>query len=241
MKGRIKMWNRAIFKANAKIPLRQTYWTAFLVSLVALILAGVSNSATNTNNFNALNFSNETIINVTSKIIVFAGTIFSAVYIAFISNILSLGEKKFYMENRKCPTKFSALFDGFRCAYLQKVIVLFMRNLFIALWSILLFVPGVIAYYRYWTVEYLLNENPNLNWQHAIDMSKRMTDGRKTDLFVLDLSFIGWVLLTVFTCGLGVFFLNPYISATKVEAYEFLKQESLQMGKISPEEFQSNM
>ena len=75
-------------------------------------------------------------------------------------------------------------------------------NLFIALWTLLLIVPGIIKSYEYRMVPYILAENPGMNRKEAFAISKRMMTGKKWATFVLDLSFFGWIFLSIFTCGI---------------------------------------
>ena len=84
--------------------------------------------------------------------------------------------------------------------------------------------PGVIKAYEYSMIPYLLAENPNLSASQAFSLSKQMTTGQKMDLFVLDLSFLGWIILGALCCGIGLLFVQPYPEATKTEVYLILKQ-----------------
>ena len=82
-------------------------------------------------------------------------------------------------------------------------------------------------------VPYILAENPGMNHKDAFAISKKMMDGRKMDAFILDLSFIGWHILAIFTLGiLEIFYVNPYIQATKAELYAFNKAMAYQEGFI---------
>lgn len=73
-------------------------------------------------------------------------------------------------------------------------------------------------------VTYILAENPDINYKDALDQSKAMMDGHKMDTFVLDLSFIGWALLSTITMGIvGIFYVNPYVALTGGELYLTLK------------------
>ena len=95
----------------------------------------------------------------------------------------------------------------------------------IMLWLLLLVVPGIIKAYEYSMIPYLLAENPNLSASEAFSLSKQMTTGQKMDLFVLDLSFLGWIILGAICCGIGLLFVQPYPEATKAEVYLILKQK----------------
>ena len=101
---------------------------------------------------------------------------------------------------------------------------MFMVNLFIALWSLLLIVPGIVKAYSYRMVPFLVAERPEIDYKEALDTSRKMMDGEKMNAFVLDLSFLGWMILTALTCGiLGVFYTVPYMSQTNAELYVTLK------------------
>lgn len=91
--------------------------------------------------------------------------------------------------------------------------------LFIWLWSLLFIVPGIIAAYRYRLAPYLMAENPNLGIREAVNMSKELMAGHKWRLFCLNLSFIGWGILSALTCGIGDLWLNPYIYAANAAFY----------------------
>ena len=88
------------------------------------------------------------------------------------------------------------LFDGFSLA--GKLISLYIiRTAYIMLWSMLFFIPGMIAAYRYRFAEYNLYENPDLGVFQALELSKRQTMGYKQQLFMLDLSYFGWTCLAI--------------------------------------------
>lgn len=94
------------------------------------------------------------------------------------------------------------LFDGF--AMFFRIIWLYIvEGFFIFLWSLLFFFPGIIAMYRYRMAIYLLLEHPEMSVMDCIRESKRLMSGHKWELFVFDLSFIGWALLIGFVDGLG--------------------------------------
>lgn len=89
------------------------------------------------------------------------------------------------------------LLDGF--GFFGKVMLLsVLKTLFISLWSMLLIVPGIIASYRYKMALYILIDNPEMSVMDCLRESKRMMKGRKLDFFVLELSFIGWIILASF-------------------------------------------
>jgi len=99
-------------------------------------------------------------------------------------------------------------------------------SLFVFLWSLLLIFPGIIKSYSYRMVPYILRDNPDLSATEVITRSREMMDGHKGNAFLLDLSFIGWVLLGVITCGLVmVLWTRPYMENTNAALYLRLKEE----------------
>lgn len=93
-------------------------------------------------------------------------------------------------------------------------------------WSLLLIVPGVIKSYAYSMAPYILAENPNMTAREALKESIRITNGYKSRLFVLQLSFIGWALLVPLTFGLIAIWLVPYMSAATANAYLAIKENA---------------
>ena len=130
-----------------------------------------------------------------------------------------------------------ATFDGFRI-YGKAVGTMFVKELYVFLWSLLFIVPGIIKGYAYSMVPYIIYENPNLTANQAIKMSEKMTDGYKGDLFVFYLSYFGWNLLSSITGGLvGLLYVNPYIGVAHAGVYEELKWNAIQTGRLTWEDF----
>ncbi len=101
----------------------------------------------------------------------------------------------------------------------------FLVGLFTFLWSLLLFVPGIIKACSYSQAMYILAENPGISPTEAIDRSKTMMEGHKMEYFLLSLSFIGWALLGIFTLGILYIWLVPYMQATMANYHRSLKGE----------------
>ena len=107
------------------------------------------------------------------------------------------------------------------------------------LWMLLLIVPGYIKIISYSMTAYILSECPNVTAKDAIKLSMRMTDGHKKELFVLYLSFIGWMILSGLTFGiLLVVYTGPYINTTFSGYYIQLRDQAIASGKIKAEELQ---
>lgn len=110
--------------------------------------------------------------------------------------------------------------------YLHVVWTFILMVIKVLLWSLLLFIPGIVKAYAYSQAIYIMVENPEMRAIDAIHKSQEMMRGHKFDLFYLQLSFIGWALLCVFTLCLGYFWFMPYVYTAQAAFYEDLKRES---------------
>ena len=153
---------------------------------------------------------------------------------AFVGNLLKMGGYRFFILNQTAQPGIGTLLDGFRSGhYVNIVLTMFLRDLFTALWSLLLVVPGIVKHYEYLMVPYIIAENPAMDYKEAFQISKQMMDGEKMEAFIMDLSFLGWYLLSAVTCGLlAIFYVNPYVQASFAEMYTFNKQKAYQEGYI---------
>lgn len=152
----------------------------------------------------------------------------------FVGNLLKMGGYRFFILNQTAQPGIGTLLDGFRSGhYVNIVLTMFLRDLFTALWSLLLVVPGIVKHYEYLMVSYIIAENPAMDYKEAFQISKQMMDGEKMEAFIMDLSFLGWYLLSAVTCGLlAIFYVNPYVQASFAEMYTFNKQKAYQEGYI---------
>lgn len=135
--------------------------------------------------------------------------------------------------------KVGSIFAPFKNGYfMSSVGTVLLVSVYTFLWSLLCFIPGIIKGYSYSMTNYIKSENPDLSAKQCIEMSQIMTDGHKADLFYLDLSFIGWELLGLCTCGiLNIVYVNPWMMASKAYAYEALKEEAISLGKLDAQSF----
>ncbi|HZK20412.1 MAG TPA: DUF975 family protein, partial [Treponemataceae bacterium] len=105
------------------------------------------------------------------------------------------------------------------------------------LWSFLFIIPGIIKTIAYSQMNFIIAENPDIDVQKAMKMSISMTRGYKGELFILALSFIGWLLLNVLTFGILMLWLRPYMNMTLTNAYLYLKNKALDSGALPYEDF----
>ena len=145
-----------------------------------------------------------------------------------ITCILSLGYLLFVLHLVRGEDAVPAnLLDGFN--YWWRVILLdLLIGLLVSLWSMLFIIPGIIAIYKYRMANYLLLTHPEYSITECISKSKEMTRGHKWELFVLDLSFLGWNLLALVPIVGWILYIwvLPYINVTNVLYYERLSADS---------------
>jgi len=142
---------------------------------------------------------------------------------------------------RRENTSVGVLFEAFNVNYLRKVGSMALMGLFVLLWSLLLVIPGIIKGIAYSMTPYILAEYPNVKARDAIKLSMRITEGYKAELFVAQLSFLGWQILSAFTCGiLYLVFSGPYMYTTFGGYYNELKAKALADGVISQSELEGH-
>lgn len=237
------MWTRQMLKMNAKQLFRKNYWVCVGVAFIMGVLGTGGYNGINVS-FNYTQGEHEygsyystaispavVLVILTACLLILAAVI---AFSAFVVNVIEVGGTLFFIWNRTGMPPAGVLFSGFRSGnYMNIVKTMFLRNLYVFLWSLLLIVPGVIKSYEYFMVPYILAENPGMDSKDVFALSKRMMDGEKWNAFNLTLSFIGWELLSVFTCGLvGVFYVNPYCRATYTELYAYNKIKAYNEGYI---------
>lgn len=136
-----------------------------------------------------------------------------------IGGVIELGYAQYLLKqhDRRDP-QFSDLFskfDYFGAGFCQA----FLRGLYTFLWSLLFIIPGIVAGYSYAMTPFIMSEHPDMPASEAIRASKELMDGHKGELFWLDLTFIGWSLLSALTLNLGNLWLNPYRNAAYAAFY----------------------
>lgn len=220
------MWNRKQLKEKAKLKLKGFYWNSFLVSLILIISGGSHNkldlggsgsstgTASGTNDF-TLRFA-------FFALIVFL--VFWALRI-FLGYILEVGGRKYFIELSSGNSKLSFILKYFDNRYYKNIVTaLLFRSIYIFLWTLLLIIPGIIKMYEYRFVPYILAENPGLQHKRVLELSREMTAGEKMNIFILDLSFIGWFILGGLFFGIGILFVQPYYDTVNAELYCKLKK-----------------
>ncbi len=254
------MWTRALLKANAKTVLRRSYWRVFLVCLIAALLDGSFDINLNINldntigiivspevplltDFASLAPGVSLLLSVYLQAIAVVGTLLllamavvGLAWSIFFAPVIQVGRCRYMIGNRAGPQSLSILFSGFGPGYGKVIWEMFMMNLRVFLFSLLLLIPGVVKRYQYTFVPYLLAENPELPRGRAAELSTLMTAGEKWNIFALDLSFIGWNILGTLLLGIGNLFVTPYTEATRAELYAAMRAKAIAAGWTSEAE-----
>lgn len=120
------------------------------------------------------------------------------------------------------PMQIGDLFKGFKDDFLQTFLVGFLTSLFTFLWSLLFVIPGIVKSYSYSMAMYIKVDHPDYTWKECINESRAMMNGHKMELFVQDLSFIGWYIVGAICLGIGTLWVAPYHQATRIHFYNEL-------------------
>lgn len=129
--------------------------------------------------------------------------------------------------SRKEDATFNQLFEGFK-NFGTAIGTYLLMMLFIFLWALLLYIPGIIAAISYSQAFYILAEDDSVGAMEAIDKSKAMMYGYKAKYFWLMCRFIGWALLCILTLGIGFLWLGPYMQISFAKFYDDIKDKPIE-------------
>ena len=149
----------------------------------------------------------------------------SLLFIILIANPLIVAGKRYFLKAReKETTKIGVIWEVFKKGnWIHVAMVMLIKNIYNLLWYLTI-IGGFIKTYEYRMIPYILAENSKIKKKEAFKISKQMMKGNKWKTFLLDISFIGWNLLSILTFGLlNILYVNPYKAATGAELYVELK------------------
>lgn len=229
----------AEFRELARNVLRGKWGTAVIVGLVAVLLGGIAMHGMRINvnidgSSASLNFSlaGQTVFSTREGLqpamsaflagavgyIILVALVMALLYL-FLGSVVGVGYARFNLElvdqNNAGVDHLFKYFPYWTNAVCTRIL----KAVYIFLWSLLLVVPGVMAEYSYAMTEYILAEHPEMTASEAIAASKEMMEGNRMRLFCLQLSFIGWDILCMFTVGIGNLWLVPYKNAAIAAFY----------------------
>ena len=160
---------------------------------------------------------------------------FVGLLILFVMLVNIYGEHIKIYRGKKADA--SAIFSGLGINFFRKLGSWFWVLLWTTLWSFLLVVPGIVKSLAYTWVQYIIAEFPTVTTRQAMKISMKISKGHKGKIFVFGLSWIGWLILSMLTCGiLYIFYVGPYMYTAYAGFYIELRRLALKEGKITYEE-----
>jgi len=237
------MFDRIKYKQFAKIQIKNRFAVPALMIILTtfiMILFDIPETGYKLTN---IDFSEYLVMSFSEKV-QYLGTIpskpaydFISVIKMMVSFVFEMAAISVYLKMSRSPdpVSFSDFIEGFS-AWRRSILCGLWNSLFIFLWSLLFLIPGIVKAYAYSQMYYLVVEFPDLSIPNAMKLSMQITKGHKWDLFVLDLSFIGWFILSALTCGLASFYVTPYYNMTKLNAFHALLKEAVEEGTVRMED-----
>ena len=225
------MWTIQEMKERGKAAFQGNYWPSVLAALLMSLFAGASTVSRRSGETSPEELQQAVQAGDKTFIVVFLSAFAVIAVIGllikiFLANPIELGGVTFFTENIETgPVPFSTIKRGFQ-NYGHNFVVLFLRDLYLILWLMLFVVPGLVKMYSYRMVPYILAEHPELSANEVITRSREMMNGNKWQSFKLDLSFIGWILLSCLTLGIvHIFWTGPYMESTQAALYLKLRDQ----------------
>ena len=164
---------------------------------------------------------------LTSAISGAAGSIIPGIGALLVFGAISYGCDRVFLRQARDgqAMDIGELFTGFTTCFGDTFVLGFLSSLFIALWSLLLVIPGIVKAYS-WSMIYCVKvDHPEYTWRQCMDESAAMMNGHRMELFLLDLSFIGWYIVGALCLGLGTLWVMPYHQAARTQFYVALCSE----------------
>ena len=222
-KGFSLQWYEEMF--NSRLIMDSVYVT-LLVSLLSTVISTIAGTFAAVGFYNLRRRVREPLMTV-SNIPMMNADIVTAVSLCLLLLILPLswGYATLFLRNlRGEPVGVENLFDGYR-SFSRIFTTYLLQCIYVMLWSLLLIVPGIVKALSYAMTPFVLLDEPTLSRNAAIERSMAMMQGYKAKLFVLYLSFIGWGLLCILTCGIGTLWLYPYMYTAQAAFYEDVRRD----------------
>ena len=161
--------------------------------------------------------------------------IVTALWLIFVAYPIQVGVANYFKRATNDLEKFEDLWSSFKENYGHHVKVMFAMRIRILLWALLFVIPGLMKIYSYYFVQFLVTDYPDATPEELMEMSEKMTKGSRFEIFILNMSFFLWSLLatfiSLFTYGLGGILLQPYISQTDAQLYQWAKINRLNVSE----------
>lgn len=240
------MFERKQYKSFARTQLKGRWSVPVVMTLIVVIISSIfqipdmvrtlSSDAfwnlvnSSSTDFNQIMFEYTQITNSTSSNV-------SAIIQVIVTAIMEVATINLYLQMARSPEKVTlkSFIEGFN-NWARALLAALWQTLWVFLWMLLFIIPGIVKAIAYSQMFYLITEYKNLSVTKAMRISMLITKGHKWDLFVLDLSFLGWALLCCLTLGIGALWLEPYMKMTSINAYHAMLKEALESGVLKPED-----
>jgi uncharacterized membrane protein len=208
-------------RAHARESLKGKWGKAAVIGLVFLLISAVFGGVSSTFDMSGTSYYEEISFGIV------AGSLVWAVICAFVMSPIEIGAaSSFIMFTDGETPEVKTLFSKFSII-LKATGMMVLSGIKVFLWSLLLIVPGIIAAINYSMAPYIMAEDSNVGIVESIEISKKMMKGNKGRYFLLQLSFIGWVILAVLTLGIGCIWLVPYVGTANARFYRLVSNEYL--------------
>lgn len=126
-------------------------------------------------------------------------------------------------------TAVGTMFQFFKADWVRYVKAIILEMVIIIPVSLItLGIGGIILSYAYQMVPYLLRDYPEIGAREALRLSRELMKEHKWDLFVLQFTFIGWIILSILTAGIGFLWLMPYMATAQAYFYQDLKDTQIE-------------
>lgn len=247
---KFKDFSRRQLKGRTGVPVLMTLFTTVIMGLftIPLYVSGFTAFFTNVD-FNAAFYGNlDRYIESISEAYLAMGEAMNRAQYSPLNIVLSIVEQllayifvvctsKVYimMSRSPAPVSFKNFIEAFEL-WGRAILTGLYETLFETLWTLCFIFPGIIKHYAYSQMFYLAVEFPNVSIPDLMNISKKITHGHKWDLFVLDLSFIGWFILGSLSYGIANLWIKPYFEMTKINAYHAILKEAVDSGIVTLEE-----
>lgn len=150
---------------------------------------------------------------------------FTFIGVLIVAGAFSYGLSYVFLKNSRDgqPIEIGDVFSGFTHDFVGNFVLGLMVSIFTALWTLLFIIPGIVKSYSYSMSFYIKVDHPEKGWKECIDESRKMMNGHKMDLFIQDLSFIGWMIVGSLCLGIGTLWVTAYMQAARAQFYESIK------------------
>ncbi len=150
------------------------------------------------------------------------GSLISIAVLVLVTGPIAYGVAKISLSlvRGKDKVNLEDLFSGYKENFTASMLLGLLKTIFLFLWTLLFIIPGIIKSYSYSMAFYIQQDSENKDWNYCITESRKRMNGHKAELFVLDLSFLGWYIVGFLCLGVGVLWVSAYHTLARTHFYE---------------------